>query len=100
MYPSLQLNEMGSPNKERHKEHIRMVLNANMEPDSTITEKDFASQAKFLRCSSFSGMSKNVAKRWKSADPLVRSAFKDLAKEEMQRHKKVSYLHLADVDTK
>jgi hypothetical protein len=69
--------------KEQYKSYIKTILNA----DSTCT--DSTSEQKYGGCDSFGGMSKDIGQQWKDADALTRAAFKELASEDMKRHKKV-----------
>lgn len=81
--PSLELSLNEAPSKESYKNHIETVLNADL--DDIITNVGH----KYCGSNSFAGMSKTVGTRWKHADALTRSVFKDLAKEDMKRYKKV-----------
>ena len=79
--------------REQYKTYVKMVLNSVEDSDSSVGGGNEASQPKFFGHHSFSGMSKKVGKQWKQADALTRSVFKDLAKEEMQRFRKVSHYY-------
>ena len=87
-HPRLQIdvNELRMLDKEQFKTYVLSILNA----DSTCT--DGASEQKYGGCDSFGGMSKDIGQQWKDADALTRAAFKELASEDMKRHKKVCCL--------
>ena len=79
--------------KEQYREYVKTVLEANEGSDSSVDSGNGVIQSKFFGMdNSFSGMSKKVGKQWKQADAVIRSVFRDLAKEENERAKKVSGL--------
>ncbi|KAL3789552.1 hypothetical protein HJC23_001360 [Cyclotella cryptica] len=85
--PSLQMNSIQTDKtqKDLYKSYVKMVLNT--EVDDLPVEKDAAHQ-KFFGSDSFAGMSKKVSQKWKEADALTRSVFKEIAKEDRERYKR------------
>jgi hypothetical protein len=76
-------NELGVVSKEEYKSYVMTILNADS------IRIDDASEQRYGGSDSFGGMSKDIGRQWKQADALTKTVFKELAKENMERHKKV-----------
>jgi hypothetical protein len=78
-------NELGVVSKEEYKSYVMTILNADS------IRIDDASEQRYGGSDSFGGMSKDIGRQWKQADALTKTVFKELAKENMERHKKEVY---------
>ncbi|KAL3783654.1 hypothetical protein HJC23_004829 [Cyclotella cryptica] len=89
LYPSLRMDPIrdGEKDRELYKRYVQTVLNANTD-DLAIEEN--GGQQRYIGNVSFVVMSKKVSKKWREVDELTRSVFKELAKEDGERYKKVS----------
>ena len=72
-----------------YKSYVQTVLNANTDD---LPIEDNGVHQRYIGSESFVGMSKTVSKKWREADVLTRSVFRELAKEDGERYKKVSLL--------
>lgn len=75
--------------RKLYKSYVQTVLNANTDD---LPIEDNGVQQRYIGNESFVVMSKKVSKKWREADVLTRSVFKELAKEDGERYKKVSPL--------
>ena len=77
---------MGKTTAVFFKSYVKMVIDTDVE--DLPVDIDGARQ-KFFGSESFAAMSKKVSQKWKEADALTRSVFKELAKEDRERYKRV-----------
>ena len=86
--PFLQIDSinMDTTHGDWYKSYVKMVLDADV--DDQRLEIDGVRQ-KFFGSDSFAGMSKKVSQKWEEADALTRSVFKEIAKEDKERYKRV-----------
>jgi hypothetical protein len=78
--------KLDKSNKEQYKLYVQSVLDANLD---ALPFDENAAHQKFMGSTSFSGMSKMIGQKWKSADSLTHVTFKELAKKNRDRYKKV-----------
>lgn len=91
--PSLRIASIrgDKTNKEVYKNFVQTVLDADLNDGSFDGD---AVQQRYFGNDSFSGMSKQISKKWREVDELTRSIFKELAAEDSERYKKVSSFRL------
>lgn len=88
---------MGETTADFYKSYVKVVLDTDVE--DLPVEIDGARQ-KFFGSDSFAGMSKKVSQKWKEANELTRSVFKELAKEDRERYKRVRHIYVCLVPRK
>ncbi len=97
--PSLRMDsiDMGETTVDFYKSYVKVVLDTDVE--DLPVEIDGARE-KFFGSDSFAGMSKKVSQKWKEANELTRSVFKELAKEDRERYKRVRHTYVCLVPRK